>query len=356
MFSKDSGYNRGMRNDNKKKIRVLHSETLNPWFNLATEDWIFRDMEPDGHVLYLWRNSETVVIGRYQNPWTECRLDQMEADGVKLARRQSGGGAVYHDSRNLNFTFLSGKDDYSKERNFEIIIEALGTFGISAEVSGRNDILAGGRKISGSAFKLTRDRAFHHGTLLVDVDLGRLGGYLNPDERKLSSKGIKSVKSRVANLTDFNPDIDTVKLSDAITKTFFSRLGSGTEEVMDLSSLEKIPRLVEYYELMKSGEWLYQKSPDFTHRIDRRFDWGGIEINIDVHRAEIADIVIFTDCLFPEMIRMLCGSLKGRPYSRLSVEEAAKEIGEHNPDWQNCIDDIVAVLVSEIGEKAESGA
>ena len=181
-------------NDKSIKTRVLHSETFNPWFNLATEDWIFRDMNPEGHVLYLWRNSETVVIGRYQNPWLECRLDAMKADGVRLARRQSGGGAVYHDHQNLNFTFMSGVDVYDKERNFEIIIDALSKFGIKAETSGRNDMIVGGRKISGSAFKLTKDRAFHHGTLLVDVDLGRLGNYLNPDVLKLESKGIKSVK------------------------------------------------------------------------------------------------------------------------------------------------------------------
>lgn len=332
------------------KTRVLYSETLNPWFNLATEDWIFRDMEPDGHILYLWRNSETVVIGRYQNPWIECRMDRMKDEGVKLARRQSGGGAVYHDSRNLNFTFMSGIEDYSKERNFEIIIKALAGFGIDAEVSGRNDLLAGGRKISGSAFKLTKDRAFHHGTLLIDVDLGRLSNYLNPDKRKLSSKGIKSVKSRVANLSEFNPAINVDNLKTGIRDAFFSTLGEGPEEVMDLGSLEKTPKIVDYYELMKSSEWLYQKSPDFTHRIDRRFSWGGIEINIDVHHAEIADIVIFTDSLYPDMIKLLCLNLKGKPYNRRSVEEAAAFLHQQNPDWRECADDICAVLSEEFRE------
>ncbi|MBI9106503.1 MAG: lipoate--protein ligase [Spirochaetales bacterium] len=335
-------------NSNNLKTRVLHSETLDPWLNLATEDWIFRDMEPDGHILYLWQNSETVVIGRYQNPWIECRLDLMREEGVKLARRQSGGGAVYHDRGNLNFTFMSGIDDYNKERNFEIILTALSGFGIEAEVSGRNDILAEGRKISGSAFKLTRDRAFHHGTLLVDVDLGRLTSYLNPDQRKLSSKGIKSVKSRVANLTEFNPQLETGILSEGITEAFFSRLGRGAEETMDLLSLDKIPRLVDYYQLMKSEHWLYQKSPDFTHRIERRFIWGGIEINIDVHHAEIADIVIFTDSLFPEMIKILTVQLKGEPYSRSSVDAAADYLRKRNPDWTDCVDDISAVLIEEI--------
>jgi lipoate-protein ligase A len=332
----------------KLKTGVLHSETMNPWFNLATEDWIFRDMEPEGHILYLWRNSETVVIGRYQNPWIECRMDRMRDEGVKLARRQSGGGAVYHDSRNLNFTFMSGLDEYSKERNFEIIINALSGFGIDAEVSGRNDILSGGRKISGSAFKLTKDRAFHHGTLLVDVDLNRLSEYLNPDKKKLISKGIKSVKSRVANLTEFNSELKVESLASGIRDSFFNMLGSGTEDSMDLGSLEKIPRLVDYYELMKSDQWLYQKSPDFTHRIERRFGWGGIEINIDIHHAEIADIVIFTDCLYPEMIKMLCSKLKGMPYSRQSVETVAGELSVFNIDWLESVNDICGIMTEEL--------
>jgi len=283
-------------------------------------------------------------------------MELMSTEGVKLARRQSGGGAVYHDSRNLNFTFMSGIRDYSKERNFEIIIDALSEFGIEAEVSGRNDILAGGRKISGSAFKLTKDRAFHHGTLLVDVDLGRLTGYLNPDERKLSSKGIKSVKSRVANLTEFNPEIGTDVLASGITEAFFTRLGRGSEETMNLDALENIPRLVEYYELMKSEEWLYQKSPDFTHRIDRRFDWGGIEINIDVHHAEIADVVIFSDCLYPEMVKLLIEKLKGQPYRRSSVESMSDYLQQQNPDWQECLLDISGALIEEIKETGSSPA
>ena len=151
------------------KLKVFLSDSTDPWFNLATEDWIFRDMDPSYQVLFLWRNAETVVIGRFQNPWTECDVEKMEADGIKLARRQSGGGAVFHDLGNTNFTFLSGADEYDKERNNRIITDALARFGITAEPSGRNDIIVEGRKVSGSAFKKKRDRAFHHGTMLINA-------------------------------------------------------------------------------------------------------------------------------------------------------------------------------------------
>ena len=334
--------------ENEKPIQVLYSKTLNPWFNLATEDWIFREMNPDGHVLFLWRNSETVVIGRYQNPWIECRLDQMQADGVKLARRQSGGGAVFHDPKNLNFTFMSGAGHYDKERNFAIITEALKTFGVNAETSGRNDIICDGRKISGSAFKMSRDRAFHHGTLLVDVDLGRLQNYLNPDAQKLKSKGIKSVRSRVANLKEFNPDINVDLLSAEIASTFFKVLGKGSEEVLDLSSLETIPGLTGYYNTLKSEEWLYRKSPDFSHRISNRFDWGGIEINLDIVHGSIAGAAIFTDSLFPEMIEMLESRLKGIAYHHSSVEGLVNELVLTDEQWAPSLKDIGNMLLNEI--------
>ena len=201
-------------------LRILKSAVTNPWFNLATEDWIFNTLDADSHTLFLWRNSETVVIGRSQNPWVECKTDKMEADEVFLARRQSGGGAVFHDLGNTNFTFLSPKDDYDQVANFTIIINALKKLGIDAKLSGRNDMQVGDKKISGSAFKHAADRSFHHGTLLVNADMQKLGDYLNPHPLKLKAKGIKSVRARVANLVEFNEDITHEILSQAIIEAF----------------------------------------------------------------------------------------------------------------------------------------
>ena len=207
------------------KLRIWKSAVTNPWFNLATEDWIFQALgsdqkAPDSHILFLWRNSETVVIGRSQNPWVECKTDKMEQDKVFLARRQSGGGAVFHDLGNTNFTFLSPKQGYDQAANFTIIINALQSLGIDATLSGRNDMQVGDRKISGSAFKHAVDRSFHHGTLLVNADMQKLGDYLNPHPLKLQAKGIKSVRARVANLVEFNATINHEILSQAIIEAF----------------------------------------------------------------------------------------------------------------------------------------
>jgi len=169
-------------------LRILKSSVTNPWFNLATEDWIFQALDANSHTLFLWRNSETVVIGRSQNPWVECKIDKMEADDIFLARRQSGGGAVFHDLGNTNFTFLSPKDSYDQDANFTIIINALKKLGIEADLSGRNDMQVGDKKISGSAFKHAADRSFHHGTLLVNANMQKLGDYLNPHPLKLKAK------------------------------------------------------------------------------------------------------------------------------------------------------------------------
>lgn len=314
-------------------LRVLVSDTTNPWFNLATEDWIFRELDPATRVLFLWRNTDTVVIGRHQNPWVECRVGRMEEDGVYLARRQSGGGAVFHDLGNTNFTFLTGSDAYSQEDNFRIIIDALATFGITAERSGRNDILVAGRKISGSAFKHTRERSFHHGTLLIDADLGRLNDYLNPGRKKLVAKGIKSVRSRVANLTEITPEITHDAVCSAITEQFFSHYGARCEpEILDADSLRSIPSLNEYYRQMADWDWRFGKTPQFTHHLEERFAWGNIDLHLNVNHGVIRDTTVFSDSLDPGMIDALQAGLPGARYTVAGVTAAIDGIRSRIPD------------------------
>ena len=268
------------------KVRVLLSDITNPWFNLATEDWILRELDPSTRTLFLWRNDNTVVIGRHQNPWVECKVQKMEDDGIFLARRQSGGGAVFHDLGNTNFSFLSARDGYDQEANFRIIIDALAAFGIEVERSGRNDILTGGRKISGSAFRHTKERSFHHGTLLIDTDLGRLSDYLNPYAKKLVSKGTKSVRSQVANLNEFDASLNHDAVCSAVAESFFSYYGTRIEpELLDEATLRSIPSLDACYRQMADWDWRFGRAPDFSHHLETRFDWGGIDIHLDVHRG-----------------------------------------------------------------------
>jgi lipoate-protein ligase A len=220
-------------NPNSLPLRVFVSTSTHPWFNLAVEDTIFRTMSAQQNVLFLWRNDNTVVIGRGQNPWRECNTRKMEEDKVVLARRQSGGGAVFHDLGNTNFTFMAGKPGYDKSISTQIVLDALKSLGVKASASGRNDLVMdtpeGQRKISGSAYKEAKDRGFHHGTLLINADLSRLGDYLNPDPKKLQAKGITSVRARVANIAEFVPSVDHEKVCDAIKQAFFAHFGQHTE-------------------------------------------------------------------------------------------------------------------------------
>lgn len=309
----------------KNKLRVLVSTTFNPFFNLATEDWIFKELDPSTKVLFLWRNEPTVVIGRFQNPWVECQTKKMAQDGVHLARRQSGGGTVFQDLGNTNFTFLSSKESFSKKANNEIVTKAIAKFGIHCYPSGRNDIVVecekGVRKISGSAFKEKIDRSFHHGTLLIDANLKRLGNYLSPNEKKLTAKGVTSVRSRVANLTEYNPEINHDLLSSEIIKQFFNYYQSECLiEQLDHNYLKSIPSLRTYYEFLEDEKWRYGETPDFSHHLYERFDWASVDIHFEVQKGLIKDCVIFTDSLHPEMIEELTKLFIGSNYSQVGVK------------------------------------
>ena len=331
------------------KLRILKSAVTNPWFNLATEDWIFNTLNPDSHTLFLWRNSETVVIGRSQNPWVECKIDKMEADDVFLARRQSGGGAVFHDLGNTNFTFLSPKNDYDQAANFTIIINALKKLGIDADLSGRNDMQVGDKKISGSAFKHAADRSFHHGTLLVNANMQKLGDYLNPHPLKLKAKGIKSVRSRVANLVEFNHEINHDTLSDAIIEAFCEYYGdTAPVEALDEASLTKQPSLHKYYQQMADWDWRFGKTPEFTHHIETRFDWGIIDLHLDVKQAVIREVVIFSDALNVDLIELLKETLTDSKYNRNDVKTKLDELGTAQPELAAQVNDVSEWLTSEM--------
>ena len=331
------------------KLRILKSAVTNPWFNLATEDWIFNTLDPESHTLFLWRNSETVVIGRSQNPWVECKIDKMEADDVFLARRQSGGGAVFHDLGNTNFTFLSPKADYDQDANFTIIVNALKKLGIDATLSGRNDMQVGDRKISGSAFKHAADRSFHHGTLLVNANMQKLGDYLNPHPLKLKAKGIKSVRARVANLVEFNDAVNHETLSEAIIEAFCEYYGeTAPVEQLDEASLAKQPALNAYYQQMADWDWRFGKTPEFSHHIETRFEWGIMDVHMDVKQAVISEVVIFSDALNVELIDLLKETLTGVKYNKKEIQDALAELAKTQLELVAQINDFEGWLVGEM--------
>ncbi|RBP83690.1 lipoate--protein ligase [Marinomonas rhizomae] len=333
--------------------RILLSHSNDPHFNLAVEDCIFRSMSADQRVLFLWRNADTVVIGRSQNPWKECNINKMEQDKIHLARRQSGGGAVFHDLGNTNFTFMAGKPEYSKEVSTEIVLQGLKKLGIEGYANGRNDLVVGEgeamRKFSGSAYKETKDRGFHHGTLLLHADLSRLANYLNPDVKKLQSKGITSVRSRVTNLDSLYPQINHQLVCDAIVESFCEYFGEmPTIEEISPEALPDLPGFVEKFAQQQSWDWNFGKSPQFTHALDERFKWGGVEIHLDLSSAKITAAQTFTDSLFPDPIEQLAEKLVGVTYKPDSIAVCVDSLIENFPDHKNDLEEMRDWLVKAV--------
>ena len=333
--------------------RILISHSNNPHFNLAVEDCIFRSMPADQRVLFLWRNAETVVIGRSQNPWKECNINKMEQDQIHLARRQSGGGAVFHDLGNTNFTFMAGKPEYNKEVSTEIVLQGLKKLGIEGYANGRNDLVVGEgdgmRKFSGSAYKETKDRGFHHGTLLLHADLSRLANYLNPDVKKLQSKGITSVRSRVTNLNSLYPAIDHQLVCDAIVEAFCEYFDEvPVIEEISPEAFPDLPGFVEKFAQQQSWDWNFGKSPQFTHTLDARFKWGGVEIHLDLSNAQITAAKTFTDNLFPDPIELLAEKLVGVTYRPDAIADCIDSLIESYPDHKADLEEMKEWLVKAV--------
>ncbi len=294
-----------------QKIQVYYTDCVDPHRNLATEKYLLEHVAPDSCILYLWQNKNTVVIGRNQNAWSECRTCLLAQEGGQLARRLSGGGAVYHDLGNQNFTFLVSDENYDLDRQLSVIQNACLALGIQAERSGRNDILVDGRKFSGNAFYHSQGNAYHHGTIMVDVDMEKLPRYLNPPKAKLESKGVASVRSRVVNLKQYCPDLTCEMMRQKLQDAFAHVYGL-TPEVITLdddalSSIEK--DMLEN----KSWQWLYGNKLSFSVAFDAYFSWGYIQLQMQVHAGVVTLAKVYSDAMdwsiAPALEQVLTGAV-----------------------------------------------
>ncbi|KAG2374850.1 hypothetical protein C9374_010224 [Naegleria lovaniensis] len=311
----------------RKPVRVIVSNSNDPYFNLATEDYLFVDeASKQVETLFLWRNDRTVVIGKHQNPYKECNISKMNLDGVNLVRRRSGGGAVYQDLGNSIFTFISPKEDYSKELNFQILMDALKhSFNIQSELSGRNDLILSEckRKISGSAFKQGKDVCVHHGTMLLNLDVNALQNYLTPHKLKLLSKGVASVASRVCNLTTISSNISHESLNTSIIREFCKRHDFDRQvevEAIDHSSFASNNGWKDFYKQLSDPEWNYGMTPDFTYNIETKFDWGLVDLHIDYKSGKISSVKMFSDSLFPVLVESVEDGLVSQEFSMNGIK------------------------------------
>ena len=301
----------------------MKSSTFDPWYNLALEELLLKHVGQNEIILYLWQNHNTVVVGKNQNCWKECRCRELEKDGGKLARRLSGGGAVYHDRGNLNFTFIMDKKLYNLEKQLMVIIEALKKIGIEADFSGRNDITTLGKKFSGNAFYNTRDKVLHHGTLLINSDFSKLTTYLQVSKEKIEAKGIESLKSRVINLKEIKPLITLEEVIRNLESTFIMLYG-GTGKAIDINPFQG--EINSLYKKYSSWKWRYGESPAFNISFQKRFSWGEIEICLKCKDGYIVDSKVYSDAMDYEVITQISEKLKGVKFQVECIISSIKEL------------------------------
>lgn len=309
------GYNVAMN-------KCFISSTGDGRYNLAFDEHLlnaYRDGRLAGVTLYFYVNKNAVIIGRNQNAWKECRTAAMDADGVQLVRRHTGGGAVYHDEGNLNFSFITDEKNYSVERQTQVIIQAVKTFGVDAQLSGRNDILANGRKFSGNAYGIAGTARSQHGTVLVNTDMTRLANYLNVSEKKIRSKGVDSVRGRVCNLNEFCNNVTVPAMREAIIKSFVREYGE-CEGYMPNETAQAEVNLL--YAKHISWEWLFGAAPTFDWQLDERLSFGDVQLLLQLKNGVVYSSNVYTDCLNTSISQEISQSLKDVRFDREALAAA----------------------------------
>ncbi len=298
---------------------VYISESTDAHVNMATDEWFLKYVKDGDLILHFYQNENAVIIGKGQNPWVECDLAKMEKDGVQLARRLSGGGAVYHDLGNLNFSFICGKDRFDKQELLGLVAKALNELGINCEFSGRNDLLCDGKKFSGNALADYKGAKLFHGTLLVSSNLETLSGYLTVDPKKIHSKGIASVRSRVCNLTEFRTDLTVKDLQKRLVKVF-ARWGGYYGE-FSFSNREQA-QVAELTRRHCDPAWYLGQTPKFDFEFRERLPWGSLQLCILAEKGKITSARAFSDAMDPTLCSAIEDTLVGVFCDNKSMQEA----------------------------------
>lgn len=298
--------------DNKiKKVMFFRTDCIDPYKNIAMEYRLVQACPNDAVVVFVWQNDHSVIIGKNQNAFSEVNVSTLLADGGKLVRRFTGGGAVYHDVKNLNFSFIAPKGVADVKQNFKVVTNALKKFGINAEISGRNDLTVDGRKFSGNAFLNEQKNSLHHGTILIDTNVDKMQKYLNVSEDKLRSKGVKSVSSRVVNLSTICPTITASAVAESLSEVCGEVYGAKRVD----ATLDQLPWAGESdtEKTLRSNEWIFGRIVDESFCTARnRFDWGGVEVAYLFDGNKIKDLLVFSDCLDTDICLLATKTLVGK--------------------------------------------
>lgn len=307
---------------------ISNHDITDPRLNLALEEYCLRHPEMGADYLLFYVNEPSIIIGRNQNTIEEINADYVRDNGLHVVRRVSGGGAVYHDHGNLNFSFITRYDRrfFHNFRKFtEPVISALQRLGVDAELTGRNDILAGGRKISGNAQYTRGKRMLSHGTLLLNSRLESVMAALNVQSDKIASKGLKSVRSRVANIAEFlDTPLSMADFKARLVEAIFDPFGGVREHPLTEADWREVHALAR--DKYGTWEWNYGRSPAFNIRRTHRFPIGQVDARIDVAKGCIREIRIFGDFIGMTPVSELEGILRGTPYRRNALKKTLSKV------------------------------
>ncbi|EKM59482.1 uncharacterized protein PHACADRAFT_137307 [Phanerochaete carnosa HHB-10118-sp] len=286
---------------------IYVSKSTNPYFNLTFEDWLFRNKAPKDPLLLIYRDDPCVVIGRNQNPWKEVNLRAVESAGIPWIRRRSGGGTVYHDLGNTNFSIHLPRSAFDRNETGQVVLNAVRSLGVDAVLNDRNDICVGGDKIllsdilrltfryvSGSAYKIISNRAYHHGTMLISTRLSTLGDVLRVNKPTLETKGVASVRSPVRNLQQYNSEVTHEGFVQAIIDAFREHY-SIQEEACVIEETEEAKAISYTRDGMAElprWDWAFGQTPEFTYTIQMDFSWGAVTAKLRSKHGVILDCAI----------------------------------------------------------------
>ena len=297
-----------------EKILFYRTSSLLPWPNQALEAWFTEIAKPGQLIFYLWQNDHTVVIGRNQDALAECLADELEESGGYLARRLSGGGAVYHDQENLNFTFALHEDDYDTLRQTDVILSAVKALGIEAERTGRNDLTIDGRKFSGHSYYRHKKSRFHNGTLMVQTDTAKMQRYLTVSPDKLNANRVQSVRSRVINLREAAPDLTVDALAQALREALQTVY---CVEAEDFSPADFDWQRIEFWErFFTDRDWRFGRDGldrSGGWQAEQRFGWGKIALRFTPRNNCVTEPLIVSDALEASWLAELTERWTGLP-------------------------------------------
>ena len=322
----------------------IYNKNTNPYFNLAAEEYVLKEFQEE--CFMLWRNEPSIIVGKNQNTLAEINLDYVRQHKIPVVRRLSGGGAVFHDLGNLNFTFIVNEDvsSFSDFKRFtQPIIDVLRKLSVNAEFSGRNDITIDGKKISGNAQYYYKNRILHHGTLLFSSSITDLSAALKVRPVKFEDKGVKSVSKRVTNISEHLKEPITIeKFIDLIMNHIREQTDESEMYEFTQEDIQKIEKLVR--EKYSTWEWNFGTSPDYSFKNEKKFTGGTVEVNLNVEKGIIKDIKIYGDFFGKYDVSEVENLLKGVKHSEEEIRKVLSNIDMNDYFANITVDNLIEVM------------